>query len=109
MTPVERLVERMRIAGANIPPDYEFHRSYAGRVQRQNGAWSWWIGSPSLGLGSRYEIGSQYSVTQLLKARRLVCSRYFSGHGMDVDPDEHEITPANKHGVIWAEPLRADS
>lgn len=108
-TPVERLVERMRDAGANIPPGYEFHRTHAGRVMRQNGAWSWFIASPSLGPSTRNEIGSQYSVTQLLKARRLVCSRYFAGHGMDVDPDEHEITPMNKHGVIWAEPLRTDS
>lgn len=37
----DRLVDRLRDEGHDIPRDLAFHRTYAGRVQRERGAWSW--------------------------------------------------------------------
>lgn len=69
-----RLVARL-VADGHIAPDYvpdgaTFHRTYAGRVQREAGAWSWYIVA-----GSREVLAGFVPVTELLRAPALVTSR----------------------------------
>lgn len=65
-TSVERLVEKLRAHGYQVPKNYFFQRSYPGHWQRAAGAWVWSIhgtaGSPP------YEIGSSDSVKVCLRA-----------------------------------------
>jgi hypothetical protein len=66
-TPVERLVERLRKEGFNVPEDYKFRRCYHGHWQRSAGGWSWFInGNPN---NSIFEVGSCDSVAVCLKAK----------------------------------------
>jgi hypothetical protein len=98
-TKVERLVARMRAAGAVIPDDYEFHRMHAGRLMRENGSWSWfmsWPGHPS------WELGSQWPVTALLAAPVLSCTR--DDHGsLDIVPEP--LSARSRYLMVWEEAL----
>lgn len=71
MTPVERLLTRLGTM-TDVPAGTEFHRTYAGQRQREAGAWSWWINSPSNGtIASRDLFASWIPVGELLKSRQL--------------------------------------
>lgn len=70
MTSVAKLVEKLRANGIVIPADWRFMRVRPGRRQRARGAWSWNI------VGTACNIGSQYSVRECLRARRLVIDQY---------------------------------
>ena len=49
--------------------DFHFERVYAGHWQRSAGAWSWYMCYPAPG-GGVQEIGSQWSVTELLRSKK---------------------------------------
>lgn len=67
MTKFERISKRLRAeCGVQIPPETKLHRTYAGREQKSRGGWVWFV----LTEDGR-EIGSQISVTDLLKADKL--------------------------------------
>jgi len=66
-----RLIRRLRNElGLDIPEDTPFYRTYSGHWQRKRGAWSWWFSVES-GPLSRYQIGSPYSMTYLMKYPKL--------------------------------------
>lgn len=56
--------------GLDIPDGTTIRRTYAGRVQRQAGAWSWF----ALGPDGREFFGSHYPVTNLLKEKALAAT-----------------------------------
>jgi hypothetical protein len=67
---VQKLVQRLRDEhDLAIPDDFYFQSTYAGHWQRSAGAWSWWIHYPAEG-GGFMEIGSQWSVTELLRNKK---------------------------------------
>ena len=67
---VDRLVAENYISPKLIPPDATFHRTYAGLLQRQAGAWSWYIVA-----GSREVLAGFEPVTRLLTADEFVLRR----------------------------------
>lgn len=68
MTKFERLIARLREMGVEIPDGAQLRRTYAGRHQRSAGAWSWYLVDAD---GHELHIGSQISVTDLLKETTL--------------------------------------
>lgn len=70
-SPSARLLHRIHEeCGLAIPDGTEIHRTYAGRLQRQEGAWSWFALDPH-----GFEVcGSHYPVTTLLRAKGIVAS-----------------------------------
>jgi len=63
-----RLLHRIHVeSGLPIPAGTTIQRTYAGRLQRQTGAWSWFAISPD-----GFEVcGSHYPVTTLLWAKEI--------------------------------------
>ena len=88
MTIVERLVERLRDEGVPITDGWVFHRTYAGRVQRECGAWSWWIDYRDAATGRPREIGGYAPVSELVRAAGLTVGHELGqDHGtLSVDP-----------------------
>lgn len=89
MTAVERLRQKLVECGIEFGDDSEFHRTYAGRVQRQQGAWSWFFTHARFGpVGPfRYDVGGYVPVTEL--ARRPISVARSSADpvgSFDVDP-----------------------
>lgn len=72
-TPSVRLLARLRAMGLTIPEGYCIGRTYAGAVQRRDGAWSWSTQPPrgDDGIGVP-DVGSQFPVGTLLSAERLI-------------------------------------
>lgn len=71
MTPSERLLDRLRDElDLDIPATAYIRRTYAGAGQRWGGAWSWILDDER---PSPYalRLGSQWPVTELLRARKL--------------------------------------
>lgn len=93
MTPSARLIARLRAMGLDIPEGARVERTYAGRLQRECGAWSWALYSAT---GFELNIGSQFSVTRLLRGR-MCASRPWGWESSDIDIDpwqSSEATPA---------------
>ena len=44
----------------------EIHRTYAGRLQRNCGAWSWWLDASTEDV-PMCQVGSQFTVSQIAK------------------------------------------
>jgi hypothetical protein len=66
--------------------DAEIGRTYAGSVQRVQGAWSWMVmWGPPGGLLTR-SAGSQYTMTECLRAPRWVTFEHHHGD-INIDPD----------------------
>jgi hypothetical protein len=65
-TSVEKLVERLRREGWQVPERYEFKRLQPGRWGRSAGAWSWQITA-----NGGYQLGSPDNVAQCLKSSGL--------------------------------------
>lgn len=64
----ERLLRRIGEESDLVVPDGTvIRRTYAGRLQRQTGAWSWFAVDPA----GRVVCGSHYPVTMLLRAATL--------------------------------------
>lgn len=93
-TPTERLVARLRALDPDLlPPNVTAERTYAGWSQRANGAWSFELFDADTGYG--LNIGSQWSMTRLLKERRLSVTRgYTEGTGYHIDFDTADVKPA---------------
>jgi hypothetical protein len=84
MTPNEKLIERLRAMGVHLPEGTTLRRTYSGRCMRAQGAWSWFTLYPAPEPGLR-EVGSHYTVTMLLKQKRLIVTRSETGD-LEVDP-----------------------
>lgn len=80
MKPSDRLIRWLRHLGHEIPDGSVIRRTYAGRVQREAGAWSWTL----LGPDAKELIGGYVPVTTLLKAHHLRVTRSASGY-LEVD------------------------
>lgn len=74
MKPIEKLCIRLK-EELDIDADpNSFHRTRAGHWQRKYGAWSWFVKFKEVNGNC---IGSQHSVTELLKADKLDEYHYF--------------------------------
>lgn len=70
MRPTERLATRLATElSIELAPGSTFRRTYAGRVQRQGGAWSWFVLAPD---GVTEVCGSPFPVSDLLRAPALL-------------------------------------
>lgn len=110
MTSTERLLVRLREMGLDqeLPDGTVIRRTYAGRVQRAQGAWSWFAVPESFVPGLT-DVGSQVPVTELLRARRLVAS--MESGSWAVDPYDGAEHPAggrhsDRLGLLLFEPVR---
>ncbi len=64
MKPSEKLIARLKVEGhISTEGDFSFHRTYDGRWQRSDGAWSWEVRSDG------ESVGSQFSVRECFKAK----------------------------------------
>lgn len=69
-TPSQKLISRIREElKVDLPEDTVIRRTHAGRNQKGNGAWVWFLYSPTRSYISTY--GSAYTVTELLKQKEL--------------------------------------
>lgn len=67
----ERMIERLRKLGLTIPRGAEIERTYVQQAQKDAGALVWYISvMPGNGMADHI-IGSQWPVTELLKAEKL--------------------------------------
>ena len=85
MTTAERLLHRLRQAGLDLPEGSVLVRVYPSAAMRNNGAWSWAAFGPD---GRELQIGSQYSMSELLAAEALDVTSYrlVAGSDISVDP-----------------------
>ena len=70
--PSERLLTRLRAElgdelGSLLPPEAKIVRTYAGHWMLSAGAFRWLVEYP----GSTQTVGSEYTVTELLKHKRI--------------------------------------
>lgn len=72
MTPSEKMLARLTAMGVPIPDGAVIRRTYAGRLQRRAGAWSWYVDPepriPGAGLG----LGGFEPLGELLRVDWLV-------------------------------------
>ena len=87
-TPAERLLALVA-SRIPVPPGTEIRRTYAGRLQREAGAWSWFALSPA----GKVVCGSHYPVAELLRAAGIHVSRSVAGD-IDIDPVRNLDGPA---------------
>jgi hypothetical protein len=59
----ERLLQRLRAEGVEVPDGSTLHRTFATGSTRRVGAWSWFALAPD---GSELKLGSQHSMGELL-------------------------------------------
>ena len=85
MTLSERLIERLRRDGLDLPPCTELRRTYRSR-RTGIGRWSWFAYCPGDCHGDLY-VGSHWSMRELLAASRLTYQRLDHGD-ICVDPAE---------------------
>jgi hypothetical protein len=85
MTPSARLLARLRAQGVQVPEGAQIRRTYAGRCQREAGAWSWFVLNPD-GSETIGGLGGYHPVGVLLRAPRLRVTRELNG-SWSVDPD----------------------
>jgi hypothetical protein len=64
----ERLLNRLRELGVQLPEEARLESTRASRSARRNGAWSWHVVD---GRGIPMEIGSLWSMTELLASPEL--------------------------------------
>lgn len=87
--PGDRLIQRLRTEnGLEVPEGTHVRRTYAGRAQREAGAWVWRLHLPD-GRWVQPMVGSQWPVTDLLKFPRLVISRDTSHSWSEAAADRH--------------------
>lgn len=84
MTIAERLLHRLRQTGLDLPEGSRLARVYPSEAMRNNGAWSWAAFGPD---GGELQIGSQYSMGQLLAAEALDVTSLQSVAGSDISVD----------------------
>ena len=84
----ERFIQRCRDElKLNLPDGTFVRRTYAGYWQRAAGAMSWTFAHKHEYIG---EIGSQWSITELMKAPRLSIMYNDSGNMNEIDPEDDE-------------------
>jgi hypothetical protein len=76
MTIAERLLARLRKAGLDLPEGSQLVRVYPSSARRNEGAWSWAALGPD---GRDLQLGSQFSMTELLRAEAVYASPITSG------------------------------
>lgn len=98
MTLVDRLVQRCKDAGLEIPKGVQIRRTYAGSNQRSCGAWSWFFvtadGRPYTN-GFKGQVGSQYPASVLVKGPISV-DREQDWGDINLDPKPEERPMANE-------------
>jgi hypothetical protein len=72
---IDRLRSELKI---ELPADVEVRRTYAGRTQKNVGAWSWFLYSRTDPRITEY--GSPHTVGELLRSRSLTAYRNTGGH-----------------------------
>lgn len=92
MTKSQRLIERLsKELDTTFPEGTEVRRTYAGRNQRACGAWSWFLYCEKELISS---IGSSYTVTELLKAKKWSFTndidKTLYGYNTEVYPEEKD-------------------
>lgn len=104
MTTESQLIARLRDeCGLPLPEGTRLERTRAGRIQRSQGAWSWFAVFPDghqvNWKGRGLQLGSHSAMTVLLSAARLVVS--------ETDWGDTEIDPAEMvwHGVRDGRPI----
>ncbi len=68
----------------NIPEHAEFKRTYAGSWQLSSGAWKWFCNYPEC----PYDIGSSYTVGEILKAKKISRQNYEHSSGVTIEVDD---------------------
>lgn len=92
MTPAMRLMKRLREMGLEIDPNAIPHSLRTGPNARAAGAWSWYVDGP----GQRIT-GSQLTMTELLRAARLVASWSHWVHDTDIHIDPLPLGRLSDH------------
>jgi hypothetical protein len=89
--PQDRLLKRLRDElGIELPEQAEIRRTHAGRVQRSQGAWSWFVHIPLEAYkGGQPQVGSHWQIRQLMAARRLEVSKAPWGD-LEIGPEAAE-------------------
>ncbi len=72
-----------KVLKLNIPKYAIFKRTHAGYRQLSSGAWKWYCWYPE----SPYDIGSPYSVGEILKAKRISIFKSRLGGGIEIEID----------------------
>lgn len=81
----QRLLRRISAeSGLTIPHGTAIRRTYAGKLQRNTGAWSWLAVDPS----GRCVCGSHYPIKVLLRSSTIIVKRDPDTGGVCVDPGE---------------------
>lgn len=92
MTPSERLLDRLRsMLGLALPPGARLVRTHAGRLQREQGVWSWYVVDAD-GDEVVPHVGSAETVTQLLDSERLVAWGMPAGY-VEIGPGDALVQP----------------
>jgi hypothetical protein len=71
----QKLTERIRQLGLDIPDDVDYRRLYPGHWQRAAGAWSWC----AFNANGREIMGSPHPISELVKADSIEVME----HGVD--------------------------
>lgn len=70
-----------KILNLNIPSHAVFKRTRAGHWQLSAGAWKWYCQYPE----NPYDIGSSYTVVELLKAKKI---SIYHNHGTEIEIED---------------------
>lgn len=85
MKPSQKLIQRLKTElGIDIPDDVVIKTLRTGRHQKAAGAWSWCLWSTEH--TNVTNIGSTYTVADLIKAPKIVISRRFN-FSQEIIPD----------------------
>jgi hypothetical protein len=76
VTMSDRMLQRLRDEGLDVPEGSTLHRTYASSANRRNGAWSWFALAPD---GSELGIGSQHAMKFLLELSKWEISQGING------------------------------
>ena len=103
MKPSERLIARLRAMGVEIPEGATIRRTHAGYWQKAQAAWSWFVADAN---GKELGIGSQISVTELLREKRLCAAEAYSDCDISIDPMLPGDVPPPRGAFrnVWIEP-----
>ncbi len=86
MSAGDRMIERLRALGLELPQDARIVPTYAGRHQRNAGAWVWTINSTR----GWVRVGSQFPLRELRGPITLSGPDRFGDHFVDPDSGEGE-------------------
>ena len=89
MSKWDKLRKRIR-EELGIKLEEEFTRLYPGYWQRSRGAWSWLSRRPA---GAHLSVGSQWSMTELLKAKTLTAYQDSSVDTAIIPDDQPNSAP----------------